>query len=124
MRIIKAEEINWKLNEEENVYIGFTEKLVFGNDFDIVHAKLKPGQELKKHYHKRPNNGHELFFLFNGGHFILKTKDKEEEIKTDKPIYIYFASGDIHGLKNISDKDLEFQLICVPSFKPGEVIHV
>lgn len=124
MKIIKSDEIKWDLNKEENVYIGFTDKLVFNNDFDIVHAKLEPGQELKKHYHNRPNQGHELFFLFNGGHFILKTKDKEKEIDTEKPIYIYFANKDIHGLKNISDKELEFQLICVPNFKPGEVIHV
>lgn len=124
MKVIKSDDINWNLNKDENVYIGFSENLVFGKDFDIVHAKLKPNQELKKHYHNRPNNGHELFFLFKGGHFILKTKDKEEEIKTNKPVYIYFANNDIHGMKNISDKDLEFQLICCPNFKPGEVIHV
>ena len=77
MKIVEYKEMGWSFNESENVNIGWTERLSY-NGFDIVHAKVKPKEELKMHYHDR-KGGDELFCFYNGGHFKIKTKDSEKE---------------------------------------------
>ena len=59
MKIIKSSDLNWILNKKEDVWIGLNSKLEPDNRLGISHAKLEPNQELKTHYHNRPDNGHE-----------------------------------------------------------------
>lgn len=121
MEKVEYDEIPWSFNNSENVHIGFSPKLVF-NGFDVCHAKLSPKQTLKMHYHER-NGGDEIFCFFNGGHFRLLTLNNDEIINTEKPVYISFKDKEAHSVENLSDEDLEFQLIYSPPFKDGEVKH-
>jgi len=119
MQIVNYEELGWNFNESENVNIGYTPKLSF-KGFDIVHAKVKPKEELKMHYHDR-EGGDELFCFYKGGYFKIKTKETEKEFNTKKPVYVSFSDGEAHAIKNLSDLELEFQAVYSPPFKPGEV---
>lgn len=119
MQIVKSNELEWNFNQSENVNIGYIKKLSF-KGFDIVHAKIKPKEELKMHYHER-NGGDELFCFFKGGHFKVKTKETEKEFNTKEPIYISFLDKESHAIENLSKEELEFQAIYSPPFKPGEV---
>jgi mannose-6-phosphate isomerase-like protein (cupin superfamily) len=119
MKIIASEDLIWNFNESENVDIGWDERVEF-NHFDLVHAKIKPKEELKMHYHER-NGGDEVFCFFKGGHFKIKTPNQEKEINTSQPLYVHFSDREKHAIENLSEKELEFQAIYSPSFKPGEV---
>jgi len=121
MKIIVYEDMQWNFNNSENVGIGWTEKSEF-KGVDFVHAKIKPKEELKLHYHER-DGGDEIFCFYNGGHFKIKTKEGEKEINTEKPFYVAFDDKEAHAIENLSDEELEFQAIYSPPFKPGEVKH-
>lgn len=119
MKIIEYNEIGWNFNSSENVNIGWTEKFEF-KLVDLVHAKIKPGEELKMHYHKR-DGGDEIFCFYKGGHFKIKTKKWDKEFNLKKPLYVSFEDGEAHAIENLSSEELEFQAIYSPPFKPGEV---
>jgi mannose-6-phosphate isomerase-like protein (cupin superfamily) len=119
MRIIKINELSWNFNDSENVDIGWDEKFEF-KGMDIVHAKIKPKEELKMHYHER-KGGDEIFCFFRGGHFLIKTSKEAKEVNTEDPIYVCFEDREPHAIENLSEKELEFQAFYSPPFKPGEV---
>jgi mannose-6-phosphate isomerase-like protein (cupin superfamily) len=119
MEIIQYNEIGWNFNSSENVNIGWSEKFEF-KGMDLVHAKIKPKEELKMHYHER-KGGDEIFCFYKGGHFKIKTKSEEKEFNTNEPLYVAFKDGEAHAVENLSDEELEFQAIYSPVFKPGEV---
>jgi hypothetical protein len=119
-KIIKYNELEWNNLEKENVTVGFNPKMVFEH-FDVIHAKIKPKETLKKHFHQRGENGQEVFCFYNGGNFKLLLEDSEKEFDTKEPIYINFSNKEIHGIENLSYKTLEFQVWCSPPFKPDEV---
>lgn len=121
MKIIDSEDLKWNFNKSENVFIGWDEKFEFKN-FDLVHAKINPKEQLKMHYHDR-KGGDEVFCFFKGGHFKIKIAEKEEEVSTSKPFYVYFSDKEKHSIENLSEEELEFQAIYSPPFKPGEVKH-
>ncbi|MFH1209825.1 MAG: hypothetical protein V1663_03480 [archaeon] len=121
MEVIKYEELKWNFLEKENVEVGFIDKLIFNNRFDVIHARIKPNERLNKHFHNRPDNGEEIFCFFKGGHFKLLSEKEEREFNTKNVLFIHFNSKEIHGVQNLSNKALEFQVWCSPPFKPGEV---
>lgn len=120
MKIIKDVNLDWHLNEEENVSLGVNHGLLL-NRLDIVHARLEPGENLKKHSHERPNGGQEIFFFYKGGNFVLQTDRGTITFDEKESFYLCFDSGESHGIANISGKSLEFQAIYSPPFKEGEV---
>ncbi|MBW6462492.1 MAG: hypothetical protein K0B07_05605 [DPANN group archaeon] len=95
----------------------------------FIYAKFTPGQELKIHYHKRQENGDEIFIFPYEGEILLKTiegnKINEEPytIEPENPRSIAFKDKEPHGLKNTGDKDLIFLALYAPTFIPGEVKH-
>lgn len=119
MKIIKYDEIVWNFNNSENVNIGWNEKFEF-KAVDLVHARVKPKETLKMHYHER-NGGDEIFCFYQGGHFKIITKDKEKEFNIKDPLYVSFNDGEPHAIENLGERELEFQAIYSPPFKPGEV---
>ena len=56
--------------------------------------------------------------------FRLKDMLEKENIEYDinEPFTITFSSGehDMHGIKNIGESDLVFQVLCAPSFSDDE----
>jgi oxalate decarboxylase/phosphoglucose isomerase-like protein (cupin superfamily) len=86
----------------------------------VVHAKIRSNEELKMHYHER-HGGDELFCFYKGGHFKIRTKEKEVEFNTTFPVYVSFKDGEAHAIVNLSNNELEFQAIYSPPFCPGEV---
>jgi mannose-6-phosphate isomerase-like protein (cupin superfamily) len=119
MKITTYNEFGWNFNKSENVDIGYTKKLTY-KGFDLIHAKVKPKEELKMHYHDR-NGGDELFCFYKGGHFKIKTKSEEKEFNTSEPVYVSFSDSEAHAVENLSDEILEFQAVYSPCFVPGEV---
>ncbi|MDD3160018.1 MAG: hypothetical protein PHQ98_03555 [Candidatus ainarchaeum sp.] len=120
VKIIKYDELKWNFLEKENVLVGFDQKMIFEN-FDVIHAIIKPKEKLKKHWHERGNKGQEVFCFYNGGHFKLLLENQEKEFNTTKPIYINFQNHEVHGIENLADNVLEFQVWCSPIFNNGEV---
>ena len=120
MKKIEYKELSWNLNPE-NVSIGFNEKMIFGSRFDVAHAVIAPKESLKKHFHERGEDGQEVFCFYKGGHFRIGLKDSEEVVDTKKPVYVNFSNHEVHGITNLSDKKLEFQVWCSPPFKKDEV---
>ena len=121
MKRVDYHEMSWNFLKPENVSIGFCPKMVFGEKFDVVHAVPEPKESLSKHFHERGEGGQEVFCFYNGGKFKILLKDSEQLVDTEKPVYVNFQNNEIHGIQNLSDKKLEFQVWCSPPFKPGEV---
>ncbi len=121
-------DIKWTLNEKENIWIGYSENLDLKN-MGFIYAKLFPDQELKTHYHERPDKGDEMFIFNQKGHIELKTveegKIKTEEYRTsaENPIHISFKDREIHGIKNIGKEPVIFLAAYAPLFQDGEVKH-
>ncbi len=129
MPLIKElKDIEWELNEEENVWIAYSPDLEF-NKMDFIYAMLKPKQELKTHYHERPENGDEIFIFPYNGEILLKflengkIKEKEYIIEEDNPLNISFKNNEPHGIKNIGKEPIIFLALYAPAFIPGEVKH-
>lgn len=124
MLIVKHDELIWSYSEKHDMEAGTNEKLPNNCSADIIFARIKSGHVLSKHYHTRPldvdgkDNGYESFFFFAGGHIILIGKDSEKEINSNKPFTITFFSheDETHAIKNIDQKDVEFQVLCAPRF--------
>ena len=58
------------------------------------------------------------------GHILLITNNDEKEINCQEPFTLTFFSGEneIHGIKNLGNKDVEFQVLCAPKFDSNEEI--
>ncbi len=108
-------ENSWFFVEEENVYI---KKLYKDENVEMILAKIPAKDEMKTHVHERPDNGTENYIFQNGGHFVLLPENKTYE--TEKAFELVFKSGEPHGIKNLSDKDLIFIAVYTPPFKEGE----
>ena len=126
--IKELKDIEWAFNKEENVWIAYDPALEFGK-MDFIYAKLTPGQELKLHYHERPEGGDEVFIFPYEGEIELKTIEDSKikidpyTIEPDNPISIAFKDKEPHGIKNTGDKDIIFLALYAPAFVPGEVKH-
>lgn len=120
MKISNSKDFIWKFNKEENVFVGINPDLC-SKELGIYHIRIKPKEELRKHYHERPNNGKEIFFFYKGGHFLLEINGKTYEHNSTEPLYLCLESGEIHGIKNLSNDVLEFQAVYCPDFEEGEV---
>ena len=93
MDAIHEKNLNWILLEKENVTIGENEKLRFEDKLSIIHARLKPGQEMTTHYHERPESGHEIYFFYSGGNFVFLSDGKPQEFNTKEPLYLSFKNN-------------------------------
>lgn len=128
MLMVKNSEIKWINDEKHDMYAGIHEDLPKNKSADVIFAKILPNHELPLHWHKRPldidgkNVGYESFFFYNGGHILLVLSDGTIEYNTDEPFTLTFFSGEkeAHGIKNISEKSVEFQVLCAPCFDENE----
>ncbi|MCK4808315.1 MAG: hypothetical protein KAS90_01710 [Candidatus Aenigmarchaeota archaeon] len=127
--ITEFKDIEWELNKEENVWIGYNPNLEL-NKMGYIYAKLEPKQELKMHYHERPEKGDEAFIFYQPGTILLKTleeeqiKEKKIQITEDNHLNISFKNNEPHGIKNIGKEPIIFLALYAPAFVPGEVKHI
>lgn len=133
MLIVRNSELEWvTYSDWHNMEAGFSDRLPANESADIMFARLKPGMTLGLHYHERPldsngnDKGYESFFFFRGANMLVLRKDGEELIQSTEPITITFFSGEdeMHGIKNLGDDDLIFQVICAPKFSETEEFQV
>ena len=127
--ITEFKDIEWELNKEENVWIGYHPNLELSK-MDYIYAKLDPNQELKMHYHERPEKGDEAFIFYQPGTILLKTlkeeqiKEKKIQITEDSPLNISFKNNEPHGIKNIGKEPIIFLALYAPAFVPDEIKHI
>lgn len=121
MKIVKNDDLNWFYFETHDMFGGVNDNLP-NNDFaDVMFAKIMPGHTLKKHWHIRPSNdGYESFFFYNGADMELLLNNKKLEFHESKPFTVTFYSHEIHGIKNIGQADLYFQVLTAPHFNDTE----
>lgn len=132
MKFVKNSELEWSYSEKHDMYAGTNGDLPSNLSADIIFAKVESGHTLSKHYHKRPLDidgqdvGYESFFFFKGGHIVILGKDFEKEINSSEPFTLTFYSHEeeMHGIKNIGDSDVEFQVLCAPKFDSSEEYFV
>lgn len=132
MKFVSHSELNWNYSEKHDMYAGVNSDLPSNLSADIIFAKIKCGHTLAKHYHKRPldvdgkDTGYESFFFYNGGHIVVLGKDSEKEINSKEPFTLTFFSHEeeTHGIKNIGENDVEFQVLCAPKFDSSEEFFV
>ncbi len=133
MLLVKNSELEWTIYDDwHNMEGGFSNQLPSNESADVMFAKIKPGETLGVHYHKRPldsngkDDGFESFFFYQGGDLLLIKKDAEEHLKIDEPFTITFFSHEeeMHGITNLGKKDLVFQVLCAPKFCDTEEIHI
>lgn len=125
MVYVDFEELKWIYSEKHDCYLGVNDKLPKNEFADIVFAKIEPKHTLAPHYHNRPHNGYEAFFFFNGGHIeLIGENGKRTVYKKQIPFYLHFTSNEVHGIKNLGDDDLFFEVICAPKFDPNEETFV
>lgn len=120
MQIIQSGNIEWLVAEKENIEVG-----LFPREWDgkvsIIHARIKPQQTMTEHHHERPQEGHEIYFFYEGGHFKYKIGSQEGEYNSQKPVYVFIANKEPHSITNLGDKVLEFQALYAPKFEMDEV---
>jgi hypothetical protein len=91
-------------------------------------ARIGSGHTLNAHYHVRPadadgkDNGYESFFFFNGGNIVLLTRDGETQYELAEPFTLTFFSheDEMHGIRNLGEEDVVFQVLCAPRFAENE----
>lgn len=128
MLYVKHSELSWNYSSKHDMDAGVHINLPNNLSADIIFARIKSGHTLTKHYHKRPldadgsNSGYESFFFFAGGHILLISNDEEKEINCREPFTLTFFSGsnEAHGIKNLGENDVEFQVLCAPKFDGSE----
>lgn len=128
MKIVRHSDIEWVKDDIHDMYSGFHDDLPINESADIMFAKIEPGHTLPLHWHTRPldfnglPSGYESFFFFQGGRIILLRRNDSIEYDFDEPFTITFVSGedDMHGIKNIGNKSVMFQVLCAPKFDDGE----
>jgi oxalate decarboxylase/phosphoglucose isomerase-like protein (cupin superfamily) len=125
MTHVDFNELKWVYSDKHDCYLGVSDKLPSNTFADIVFAKVLPGHTLKPHYHKRPQNGYEAFFFFKGGHIeLISENGRRTTYRKAIPFYLYFVSNEIHGIRNLGNEDLFFEVICAPKFDPNEETFV
>lgn len=128
MLFVKNSDLQWLMDETHDMYAGVHDALPVNASADIMFAKIEPGHILPIHWHTRPlcpdgsDTGYESFFFFNGGKMLLLRERENIEYNLNEPFTLTFSSGehDMHGIKNIGDKDLVFQVLCAPRFSDSE----
>lgn len=128
MNFVKNSEINWLIDEKHDMKAGVHELLPANLSADVIFASIEPGHCLPKHWHVRPldvdgsDSGYESFFFYQGAHIILLLKDEEIEIDEVEPFTLTFFSGEseMHGIKNLADKAVTFQVLTAPKFDNNE----
>nr|DAW28703.1 MAG TPA: dTDP Sugar Isomerase.1, dTDP Sugar Isomerase, Structural [Caudoviricetes sp.] len=128
MLFIKNSDLQWFKDEEHDMYAGVHDSLPVNADADIMFAKIEPGHTLPIHWHTRPlcqdgtDTGYESFFFFEGGKFLLLRGKENIEYDVKEPFTLTFFSGedDMHGIKNIGERELVFQVLCAPRFSDDE----
>jgi hypothetical protein len=128
MKLVRHSDIKWAYSGKHDMEAGVHADLPFNEAADVIFARIENGHTLPKHYHERPkdidgsNNGYESFFFFRGGDIVLLLKECEQHIKSDEPFTLTFFSSEdeVHGIKNVGEEPVEFQVLCAPKFSETE----
>ena len=128
MLFVKNSDLQWLMDEAHDMYASVHDNLPANSAADVMFAKIEPGHTLPVHWHTRPlcqdgsDTGYESFFFFKGGKLLLLREKENIEYDINEPFTITFSSGehDMHGIKNIGESDLVFQVLCAPSFSDDE----
>ena len=113
MKISHFKDIKWICSPELNCSIGVEANLPSNDNADIVYAKIKGHQKLKKHFHIRPTiSGYESFFFFNGANIKVYLKGEIKHLKSTSPFHLTFFTKEEHGIENLSDRELIFEVLC------------
>jgi len=133
MLFVKNSELEWvAFDDWHSMDAGFSDQLPSNESADIMFARIKPGATLGIHYHTRPldkdgsDNGYESFFFFQGAHIELFQKEGSKILQVNEPFTATFFSHEheMHGIKNLGETDLVFQVVCAPKFVETEEIQV
>lgn len=132
MKFVENSELIWNYSEKHDMYAGVNCDLPSNLSADIIFAKVESGHTLAKHYHERPLDvdgkdvGYESFFFFKGGHIKVIGKGFEKEINSNEPFTLTFYSHEqeMHGIENLGNNDVEFQVLCAPKFDSSEEYFV
>lgn len=128
MLFVKNSDLQWTMDGLHDMYAGVHDNLPANAAADVIFAKIKPGHTLPIHWHTRPicqdgsDTGYESFFFFKGGKLVLLCENETINYDLDEPFTITFLSGEneMHGIKNIGESDLIFQVLCAPRFSNNE----
>lgn len=126
MKIIPMSDVNWIFKPEAGVMVGRSSLLPSNESADVVYAQLDPGATLYRHYHIRPtSDGYIACFLFRGGDIeILREGSERERLRFNEPVHIVFFDREVHGIRNMADEPLLFEVVCAPRFSEGEEVLV
>jgi hypothetical protein len=115
------EEVTWSYSYELDVSIGINDHLPCNDLADVVYAKLDPGQTLRVHRHERSEDGYEAFFFFQGGSIrVIFDNEESREIHNDEPFHLTFHGDEAHGVTNLAENPVLFEVLCTPRHVPGE----
>lgn len=128
MLFVKNSELQWFNDDTHDMSAGVHDNLPTNIAADVMFAKIAPGHTLPIHWHSRPlcadgtDSGYESFFFFAGGKILLLQKTGTVEYNSKEPFTLTFFSGekDMHGIKNIGNTDVVFQVLCAPRFEEDE----
>ncbi len=126
MKLAKFEDLKWEYDEEANFHIGLHKNLPDNKNADIVYGKIDPHQSLKTHYHERPDNtGYICFYFFNGGNIRVALPDSTDEvINSNKPFHFTFEHMEKHGVENLANEPIIFEVLSAPKYIEGEETQV
>jgi hypothetical protein len=115
------EQVIWSYSNELDVTIGTNDHLPCNDLADVVYAKLEPGQTLRLHRHERLRDGYEAFFFFQGASIrVILDNEEHREICNDEPFHLTFYGDEAHGVSNLAETPVLFEVLCTPRHVPGE----
>ena len=133
MKLVRDSDLQWEKYEDwHNMSAGFHDDLTNNSSADVMFAQIAPGAELGIHYHHRPasadgsSDGWESFFFYCGGNIILTGHAGDTPIDSVEPFTVTFGSGEseAHGIRNVGDVPVRFQVICAPRFVDDEEVRL
>ncbi|MDD5336879.1 MAG: hypothetical protein PHS02_00155 [Candidatus ainarchaeum sp.] len=109
-------------------FVQFPEERISGlilpsTDFTSASVgEVAPGIAQASHSHKRPQNGDEIIFVYQG-YFEFVTENGTQKFNADRigPVFIQVPAGVQGSIKNIGNRPVRFFSVFSPPFKMGEI---
>ena len=84
---------------------------------------VKPHEIQKKHFHKRPGDGYEIIFIYEGK-CILRGKEAssaEYDIDSNGPVLVYVHTNTNAYIENTGDSEVRFFTVFAPGLEFSEL---
>lgn len=85
---------------------------------------VRPHETQTKHYHRRPGDGYEIIFIYEGK-CVLRSSDggsKVYDVDNNGPVLVYVHTNTIAYIENVGDTEVRFFTVFAPALEFTELV--